>query len=88
MYLYYRFCLISSTTGDIEIKTVVLHIYNVPDEKAKTVSSKILQSANLFQVSEKIIDFLADNAPINFGALSSNATTGNFYNQFSLNKVI
>ncbi len=56
-------------TSEITIKTVILNIRSISNEKAQTIKEQILQSTNTFQVSEKIYSYLADNAPVNFGSL-------------------
>ncbi len=66
-----RYVVIVDETLEIIIKKVILNIHSIPNEKAQTIKERILQSINTFQVSEKIYGYLADNAPVNFGSLTS-----------------
>ena len=62
-----RYCLVDER-GNILIRNALLGIHDLKDETADTISSKLLDSANQFGASNKILGFMADNAPTNFGS--------------------
>ncbi len=66
-----RYLVIVDETSEIIIKTVILNTHSISNENAQTIKERILQTTNIFQVSENIYGYLADNAPVNFGSLAS-----------------
>jgi hypothetical protein len=61
--------------GTIAIKTVILNIHSLPNDTATTVSTAVMESIEKYNISNKIIAFLADNAPVNFGSIKSKKQT-------------
>lgn len=71
-----RYCIVNPS---IEIKTCILKIHSLPSETAETIIKVIIEDLTLYNLLDKIIGFSADNAPVNFGAISSKKTTGNVH---------
>jgi len=68
------YCLLNSSTHEICIRTIILDIHSLHDEKAKTVKDAVNKSINKFPIQEKIVGY----ASVTFGALNSD-TEGNVH---------
>ena len=73
-----RYCLMNT----YEIKTCVLNIHDVPNETAATIADIVLEDIYNFNIQDKVVGFVADNAAVNFGSIDKK-TYCNVYNFFT-----
>lgn len=76
-----RYCLLDGES--LEIRTRILHIHDIKNETSDTIADVIMESVLKFEIKEKVIGFLADNANVNFGSIGR-PTDGNVH--FKLEK--
>lgn len=55
---------------DSGVKNKLIDTYDLQNEKAETMEMKIESSCEKYNISDKVVGFNGDNAPVNFGGLT------------------